>query len=272
VTAEHIASVEVDPDKVVPQKDYSNDARPARPSPDRLFVEGVELVKKKDFAGAEAKLRQAVAGDANNAAAKAWLARALLGLGRSADAEKVAGEALAIEPVPLEAAAWANNVLGQAALAAGRQKDAVDRFQRAAAFAVESSALKAAHEGIIAAERVGGARPTIDDSVAKFFADFDRAVTSGVNTVQAEQYVDSAALPDFVKGLVTSVARTWKTEVLRSEMVGTDEALVDARFSVTISQRTGTAFATARLRRTGGAWRISDIQILETTESGTPEQ
>ena len=165
--------------------------------------------------------------------------------------------------MPLDAAAWANDVLGQTALSANNPKEAVERFGRAASYAVEASSLKAARDGAIAA----GAAGATDESIARFFADFDRAVSAGVNTAQAEQFVDAAALPDFVRGLVTSVARKWSTEVLRTEPTGRDEALVDTRFSVTAGGQTNVARALARVRRSGEAWRIVDVQILETTEN-----
>jgi hypothetical protein len=265
-TAEHIASVEVDPEHVVPQTNYANDARPPKADPDTLFVDAVEAIKRKEFAPAEEKLRQAAAADPSSATYKSWHARALAGLGRMADASKEAEAALAVEPVPLDAAAWANNVLGQAALASNNAKEAADRFTRAASYAVESSSLKVARDGLVAASGAG----TPDESVTKFFGEFDRAVTAGVNTVQAEQYIDAAALPDFVKGLVTSVARKWSTEVLRIEPTGRDEALVDTRFTVTVSGQTNVARALTRLRRSGDTWRLVDVQILETTENQQP--
>ena len=112
-TAERVTSVEVDPDRLVPQSNYANDARPPRPAPEQLFVEAVDLIKRKEFAPAEERLRQAVALDPADATYKAWHASALLGLNRTADAAKAANDALAVEPPSVDAAAWANNVLGQ---------------------------------------------------------------------------------------------------------------------------------------------------------------
>lgn len=266
-TTEKITSVEVDPEHVIPQTNYANDARPVKPDPDSLFIEGVEAIKRKEFGPAEEKLHQAVMANPTNATYKAWHSRALLGLGRTADAAKAANDALAAEPVPLDAAAWANNVLGQIAAAGGDAKEAADRFGRASVYAAESSAIKTARDGRIAAERAGGASAAVDDSVVKFFGDFDRAVSARVNTQQAEQFVDAAALPDFVKGLVTSLQQKWSTEVLRTEATGRDETLADARFTVTTSGKTNVARAVVRLRRIGDAWKLVDVQLLETTEN-----
>lgn len=266
-TTERITSVEVDPDRVIPQSNYANDARPPRPAAEDLFVDGVGLVRKKEYAAAEVKLRQAVAADPLSDAAKAWLARAILGLGRPAEAEKAATEAIATEPASLDALSWANLVLGQIALDRGKPKDAVGFFQKALAFGNESSALKTARESIVAARKAAGDPAVLDDSVVKFFADYDRAVSAGVNTQQAEQFVDSHLLPEFVRGLVTSIARTWNTEVIATESLGRDETLADVRFTTgSAAQRIG-ATAVMRLRRAGTGWRITDVQILETTDT-----
>jgi hypothetical protein len=266
-TAEKVVAVEVDPEHVIPQTNYGNDARPARPAPDQLFVEAVDLIKRSEFGPAEERLRQASALAPADPVLKAWHARALLGLNRTADAARVATEALAVEPVPLEAAAWANNVLGQVALAGGDARAAADRFGRAAAFALEASALRAALDGLVAAERAAGGAPAVDASVAKFFAEFDRAVTARLSSAQAEQFVDTARLPQFVKGLVGGLNRKWTTEILRTEPAGANTVVADTRFVVVSNNQTSVARALARLRRTGDAWRIVGIQILETSEA-----
>jgi hypothetical protein len=264
-TTERIATVEVDPDKLVPQSNYANDARPQRPDPSALFGEGVELVKRRDFAQAEPKLRAVVAAQPANAEAKAWLARALLGLNRNADAERVAREALDVEPPPIDSVAWSHVVLGQSALAGGKSAEAIDHFRTAAASAAEISALKASREGLVAAERAAGQAPKVDESVARYFSEFDRAVSAGVNTAQASQLVDAALLPDFVKGLVTALPRKWTTEIARAEMIDADEALVDAKFVVAAASGNTSATVLLRLRRVGGAWKLVDVQALETS-------
>jgi hypothetical protein len=92
-------------------------------------------------------------------------------------------------------------------------------------------------------------------------------VSAGVNTAQAEQFVDNAALPEFVRGLVTSISRKWTTQVLRVEPTGADEALVDAKFVIVASSTNSEARALARVRRVGDAWRIVGVEVLETTDA-----
>jgi hypothetical protein len=261
-TAEQVTAVEVDPDHVIIQTDYSNDARPPRASDIQLFNDAVAAYQRNDFAGAEAKLREMIAADPNDAVARAWHGRALMGLGRAADAEREAKAALAVEPVPIGALAWSHVVLGQAAAAGGRAGEAVEHFRRASAAAVETPALIAARQGLIEAERAAGQAQPVDESVRKFFAEFDRAVSAGVNTAQAAQFVDQAALPDFVRGLVTGVGRKWSTEVVHTEPAGAGGVLVDARFTVGSATSTSTAPAIVRLERAGGSWRIVEVQLL----------
>ncbi|MBK6316348.1 MAG: hypothetical protein IPF53_19185 [Blastocatellia bacterium] len=265
-TSERITAVEIDPERVIPQAGYANDARPPRAAAEELFADGVAHVRKKEFAAAEPLLRQAIAADPLHDGAKAWLSRALLGLGRPADAEKVAMDAVGTEPASLEALSWSNLVLGQVAMAANRPKDAVPYFQKAIAFGNESSALKASREALASARRASGETAVLDESVVKFFAEFDRTVSAGVNTQKAEQLVDSHLLPEFVRGLVTSIARVWVTEVLATDTLGRDEALADVRFTTGPADKRLTATAVVRLRRAATGWKIVDVQILETGE------
>ena len=266
-TSERISSVEIDPERIIPQAGYANDARPPRPAAEDLFSEGVALVRQKDFAAAESKLRQATVADPLHDGAKAWLARAELGLGRAADAEKLAKDAVLTEPASLEALSWSNLVLGQIALAANRPKDAIPYFQRAIAFGNESSALKASREALASARKAAGETAVIDESVVRFFADYDRTVSAGVNTQKAEQLVDSHMLPEFVRGLVTSLARVWTTEVLATDSLSHDESIADVKFTTGPANQRTTATAVVRLRRFGTGWRIVDVQILDTGEA-----
>jgi hypothetical protein len=261
-SAEPIASIEVDPEHVIFETDYANNARPPRPLAVQLFNDGIAMVVRKEFAAAEPKLRAVLAENPSDAVAHSWLARALKGQGKTAEAEKAAMAALAAEPVPAFALAWAHITLGQVAQAAGRHGDAVSYFRRAAVEAVDTPGLVAARDGLVASERAAGHAPAIDESVRKFFAAYDAALSAGVNTAQAEQFIDSAALPAFVRGLVANVARKWSTEVVRSEPVDRDEILVDARFTVSQGSDSSTSPAVVRLRRAAGGWRIVDFQLL----------
>jgi hypothetical protein len=260
--AEPIVAVEVDPDHVLFETDYANNARPARPSVVQLFNDAVGMVVRKEYAAAETKLRAALAEDGMDAVAHSWLARALLGQGRSAEAEKEANAALANEPVPSVALGWAHVVLGQVALSAGRHADAVASFRRATFEASDTPGLIAARQGLVEAERAGNQAPPVDESVRRFFAAFDSALSAGVNTAQAEQFIDSAALPSFVRGLVTNVARKWSSEVVRAEAVDRDEVLVDVRFTLTQGSDVSTSPALVRVRRVADGWRIVDVQLL----------
>lgn len=265
-TQERVVSVEIDPEHIIPQSAYANDARPARAAVDELFADGVALVRKKDFAAAEAALREATVADPLHDGAKAWLARALLGLGRNADAERTAKEAIANEPASLEALSWSNIVLGQLALTSNRPKDAIPFFLRAIAFGNESSALKASRDAIVVARKAAGETVTIDETIVRFFADFDRTVSAGVNTQQAERLVDSHLLPEFVRGLVTSLPRVWTTEVLYTESLSRDEVTADVKLTTGPATQRITATAVVRLRRVGTDLKIIDVQILDTGE------
>lgn len=262
-SAEPIASVEIDPEQVIIQTDYSNDAQPARRARGDVIAEGLSLVLRKDFAAAETRLRPLVTAEPADAAAHAWLARALIGQGKTAEAVVEANAALAAEPAPVSALAWSHIVLAQAAAGAGRHADAASLFRLAFAEAIDTPAVIAAREGLAASDRALGRPLVADESIRGYFTDLDRALSSGVNTAQAAQFIDPAELPDLVKGLVTAIPRRWATEVVRAEPAGPDELLVDVRFTVTpTGGEPDTAPALVRLRRGGDGWKMVGLQLL----------
>jgi tetratricopeptide (TPR) repeat protein len=263
-----IVEVELDPDHLIPQSDYSNDTRPLRPSPVVLLNEALLALNKKDFTAAHGKLTELLRlpQQAHNGAALALHARALLGLERGEDAARVAREVIALAAPPSNALAWAHVVLGVTERNAGNLAAAADHYRAAAAYAQETAALRVAREGLIATERAGGQTIPVDGAVRTFFAEFDRAVSAGVNTEQVATFVQPAALPAFVRGLVTSIARRWTTEVLRTERLDADDLLADVRFSVTSRDSTSTAIALVRLRQASARLEIIDVELLDTIE------
>ncbi|HXG64636.1 MAG TPA: hypothetical protein VNO70_05985, partial [Blastocatellia bacterium] len=123
-TTEKIVSVEADPEKLIIQTDYDNDAKPARTSAQTLFNDSLAAFNKGEYAQAETKLKEAARADADNALIRAWLARTLAAQKKNDEAATEANAALKIVPAVGAASAWAHITLGQLALARGDAAEA----------------------------------------------------------------------------------------------------------------------------------------------------
>ncbi|HWS56233.1 MAG TPA: tetratricopeptide repeat protein, partial [Pyrinomonadaceae bacterium] len=114
-TASKIVRVEVDPEKLYPQLDFSNDIVPAAPGPNEA-VEQARIQLAQAPAKAEALAREALARFPASGEARVVLARALLEQNRLDDAAREFRAALDA-PLPTPATlAWAHVGLGEVAL------------------------------------------------------------------------------------------------------------------------------------------------------------
>src|SRR5262245_6085908 len=110
-----IKTVEVDPDKIYLQGDYSNDVFPRRTAQSEAFGQANLAFSKNDFATAEAKAREGLVATSNAPTLQALLGRALLAQKKNDEAAKMFDDALKAEPLPIQAYGLAH--LGLAELA-----------------------------------------------------------------------------------------------------------------------------------------------------------
>src|SRR6185503_13288280 len=177
-TAEKITSIEVDPEKLIIQSSYDNDARDGdmkatRTGAQTLFTQSIAAFNKVQYGEAEANLREAVRRDPRNALIHAWLARALAAQKKMSEAATEAEAAIKIEPPVGAALAWAYITLGQVAMASGKAADAVQHLRRALVEAEEAPAQFASREALVQAERAANMLPQVEESVRAFIAQLD---------------------------------------------------------------------------------------------------
>lgn len=261
-TAEKIVSVEVDPDKLIVQTNYDNDARDAdskttRPSAQTLFNESIAAFNKGQQAEAEAKLRQAVRIDGRNALLHAWLARTLAAQKKMDEAVSEATAAIKIDPPIGPAHAWARIALGQAALARNQAADASKQFRAAVVEADEGTAQVAAHEGLVDADRAGAAQPA-DDSVRAFIAQLDTAIKLS-SSDKLFTLVVRNNLKRFVQGLTVSRPSSWNTEVLHVDRMDASRVMVDVALKVKSEGKDQAGTAVYILNRAAGGWQLEDV-------------
>ncbi|MBL8208091.1 MAG: tetratricopeptide repeat protein [Blastocatellia bacterium] len=256
-----IARIEVDPDKLYPQKDYSNDAFPRRASPNEAYGQASLAFAKKDYATAEAKLKEALNAEPNSPILQSLLGRVLLATNKADEASKVFAETLKSQLVPLQAFAWAQLGLGQLALQSNKFAESATHFRLASASDLDQATTLSARDGATKAEQSANAIKVPDD-VKAFLKQLDDALLTG-NAEAVNPLVEQGNLREFVKRVTGSKPSTWTTEVLRAEAWDADRIAVDANVKVKIIGREGAGRAVYILSRVGSNWKLSDVPIFD---------
>lgn len=256
-----IARIEVDPDKLYPQKDYSNDVFPRRASPNEAYGQASLAFSKKDYATAEAKLKDALNAEPNSPILQSLLGRVLLATNKTDEAAKAFADTLKSQPIPLQAFAWAQLGLGQLNLQNNKFAEAAMHFRLASASDLDQATTMSARDGAVKAEQSANAAKVPDD-VKAFLKQLDDALLTG-SADAVNPLVEQGNLREFVKRVTSSKPSTWTTEVLRAEVWDGDRVAVDANVKVKIIGREGTGRVIYVLSRAGGKWKLSDVPIFD---------
>lgn len=265
-TSEKISSIEVDPEKLIIQSNYDNDARDGdmkttRTSAQTLFTGSIAAFNKFQYAEAEASLKEASRRDPRNSLIHAWLARALAAQKKMSEAATEADAAIKTEPPVGAALAWAYITLGQVATAAGKPADAAQHLRRALVEAEEAPAQFASREAVVQAERAANLSPQVEESVRAFIAQLD-AVIKDPSSDKLFPLVVRNNMKRFVQGLTVSRPTVWATEILRAEQFDTNRVALDVALKVKSEGRDQTGTARYVLNRSGSNWVLEDVQLF----------
>ncbi len=178
-TAAKIVRVEVDPEKLYPQLDYSNDVVPKAPDAEQAIADARTQLGAQQPARAEALAREVLARVPGKEEARVVLGRALLEQNKLDEAEKEFRAALAL-PLPTPATlAWSNIGLGEVALRRNRAGEAAKHFDEAVRAAAESATTHAARAPRLNAEAASAAAPAVDEQVKAAVTRFVAAIRGG---------------------------------------------------------------------------------------------
>jgi hypothetical protein len=254
--------VEIDPDKLYPQLDYSNDVVPRGRDLVDALGDSTRQFSAQDYARAEAIAREIIANAPRLQDARVILGRALLGQNKIDEAEKVFRAELD-ETLPTSLTlAWSNIGLGEIALKRGQAAEAAKRFNDAVRADAEYASSLAARAGRIRAEAAAGSPPGVDQSAQTFIGQFDQAITGGKKP-ELDSRVISGELVRFVQGISGTPTELWQTKVLRTEAL--DANLMAADVSLRTKQlgqeQSGTAVMI--LSRSGTSWKVASIELFE---------
>lgn len=256
-TSSKIVRAEIDPEKIFPQVDFSDDIAP------REFTESdALLVIKRAFDSQKPDVAEKSARTVLNVYprfddARIWLARALLAQNKTVEAEKEF-RAVMEEKLPTgRSLAWANLGLGEIAVKSNQNAQAAKYFEEAIRADAEYGATLAAR----ARRSKAASGATIDESVKAFFAQFDKAAVSGTKT-NVDALIISGEIPKFAGGV--SGAQEWKTTVLQVDKIDANNVLAEVQLNIRLLNRepeSGTAVFL--LSKAGGSWKLSSVEMFE---------
>jgi tetratricopeptide (TPR) repeat protein len=278
-TNARLTRVEVDPDKLYPQLDYTNDIAPRIVTSGDPLVEADTKFIAQKFADAETAARQVIALTPSLQDAHILLARALLAQNKIDEAEREF-RALLDEKLPTpNALAWGNVGLGEISLRKGQAAEAARRFNDAVRIEAEyvsrlgarNEALRtdadyasrlAARLGRIKAEAAANAAPAVDDSARAFIAQVDQAIKSG-RKADLDALVVPGELESFIGGIVGSQPDVWTSRVVRTEQLDANRLAADVVINAKELGKEQSGTAVFILQRVSGGWKLAGVELFE---------
>ncbi len=255
------ASVEIDPAKLFPQVDYTNDSFPRSRDPQEALGEATRLLGAQEFTKAESLARGILAGTPYFQEAALVLARALLGQNKVDEAERVFRKTLeSALPTPATLA-WANLGLGEILLRKGQAAEAARRFNDAVRADAEYASTLAARAGRIKAETAANTLP-VDGAIRAVVAQLDQVITSGKKAT-LESHIVSGELSRFISGIIGTQPEIWQTRVLRTENLSANLVAVDVSLDTKQLGRQQSGTAVLLFARESGGWKLVSIDLFE---------
>ena len=256
-TPNKIRRVEIDREKLYPQTDYSDDIAPRELTDTDPLLAVKRSFDKQDFVNAEKTARLVLADNPRFDDVRVLLARSLLGLGRTADAEREFKAVLDEKLPTARSIGWALVGLADLAQRAGQNDQAVR-------YATDALKADAEYGASLAARNIrnrAGAK-TSEPSVAAFFDQWDKAAAAN-QKAQLDALVLPGEASRFASGVAGQAAQ-WKTQISHVDMIDTNTALVEANLSIKLLNRDPeTGMSVFRLHRTGGGWKLGSVDVFE---------
>ncbi|HEX8370692.1 MAG TPA: tetratricopeptide repeat protein [Pyrinomonadaceae bacterium] len=256
-TPSKIVRAEIDPEKIFPQVDFSDDIAPREFTESDALLVMKRAFDKQDFAAAEKSARTVLNVYPRFDDARIWLARTLLAQNKNADAEREF-RAVMEEKLPTgRSLAWANLGLGEIAAKSNQNAQATKYFEEAIRADAEYGATLAARTG--RSKSATGA--SLDESVKAFFAQFDKAAVSGTKA-NVDALIISGEIPKFAGGV--SGAQDWKTTVLQVDKIDANNVLAEVQLNIKLLNRDAeSGTAVFLLSRVGNSWKLSSVEMFE---------
>lgn len=260
-TSNKVVRVEIDTDKIYPQTDYSDDVAPRETTDTDLLLAVKRSFDKQDpagFAGAETIARSVLTSLPRFDEVRILLARSLLALGKTADAEREFRNVLNEKLPSSRGLAWANVGLAQVA-ARSNQNDQALKFAEAAILADAEYGASLAARNL--RNKIGGASE-IDPVAKAYLADFSKAAVSN-RKAEVDALVVPGEVSKFAGGLSGSTEQ-WQATVRQVDRLDANNILVEADVSLKLlTQEPASGMAVFHLSKVGSGWKLSSVDMFE---------
>ncbi len=255
---EKVVRVEVDPEKLELQSDYSDDVAPRMFSESDLVLMVKSPFDRQDYASAEREALAVLRRYERFDDVRTLLARALAAQGRLEEAEREF-DGLLRETLPsARTIAWANAGLGEIALKAGRISEAVRFFDAAMKADAELGATVMARRGRASAKVASADLP----GIREFFAAFDKAAVSNRKS-EVDDLIMPGEVVRFSRG-IAGQAQQWQTTVRQVDRLSEDSVVVEVGLTVRIINKAPeSGSGVFRLSKASGSWKISAVDSFE---------
>jgi len=257
-TPAKVVRVEIDPEKLYPQTDYSDDVKPVEATDSDPYLAVKRLFDKQEFTQAETTARGLLRDLPRFDDLRVLLGRAMLAQNKNADAEREFRVVLDEKLPTARSLAWANVGLAETS-ARANQNAAALKFAEAAILTDTDYGASLAARNLRTRLNAAAA---IDPAIKQFFADFDKAAVSN-RKAEVESLVLSGEITKFTGGVSGSTER-WITQVRQADRLDASTVLVEAGMTIKLLNRneeTGTAVF--RLVRSGNAWKLAAVEMFE---------
>lgn len=256
-----IIRVEIDPEKLYPQLDFSDDVAPREFNESDSVLVVKRSFDRQDFLNAEKTARIVLNSYPHLDDVRILLARSLLAQNKLSEAEKEFLAILDEKLVMARNAAWAFVGLGEIAAKANKITEAIKFFEEAIRSDAEYGATLAARKGrsnLLSSSKVDG-------SIREFFVQFDRAAVSK-SRANIERMIVSGEMVRFASNLAGQ-AEVWETRVLHVDPIDSNNVFVELDLRVRLLNRNEErGMAVFYLSKVGGSWKLSGVEIFEVRE------
>jgi hypothetical protein len=259
-TTSKIIRTEIDPTKLYPQLDYSDDIAPREFQETNPIVAIKRSFDRQDFATAEKNARAILQYSPRSDEVRTWLGRSLLSQNKTAEATTEFNSVLS-EKLPTSGAmSWSSLGLAEIAEMGEQTVNAIKWFEQSIKSDGEYGATLSARTNLQKLDLSA----KVDQSVKSFFVDFDKAAMTGRKT-EVELYVSSGEMIKFAAGLSSGQPERWETRLLRTTTIDANHTLAEVTLIV---KRLGdevvqTGTAVFILVRAGNGWKLSGVDSFE---------
>ena len=257
-TPKQALRAEIDPDGFHIQSDYSDDVAPKRFSESDVLLLVKRAFDRQEYAEVETLARDALTIFPNVDEVRVLLARALLAQNKLVEAEKEFGRLQSAELITARSVSWLYLGLGEIAEKRGERDKAQLYYDRAVRADGELGAVLLARQG---RARLNP-NPTVDESLRRFFQNFDRAAISN-----RKSEIDALIAPGesvrFSSG-IAGQAQQWSSAIVSVDRLSEGVVMVETRLSIKLlnrNQEQGTAIF--RLAQSGADWRLEGIEFFD---------